>query len=502
MLYAAMTKPILETATFLLFALPVLAPLLPARVTNRHPTLAGTLTRGFCVLAILSGALLLTDANAPRQLPFTSLSVQPDSFAALMLLLTGFLGVVISRYSQTHLREDPKAGDFQKWIIVATGGVAIMVLAADLITIGLGLLLSGSAMQPLLAHYQDRPAAREAARTKFVFNRIADASLLGAALIAYRSFATIDLKLLTERIGEDTTGAATVIAGLIAFAAVIRSVQLPFHSWLIGTVEAPVPVSALMHAGIVNGGGILLIRSAGVIAPEAGIMSALTLIGAATAITAALITATQPSIKQQLAFSTVAQMGFMVMECGIGAYTAATLHIAAHSLYKAHAFLNSGDVLREPPGIRPADGSPFRLVIGGVLLAAALPAICIALGQPISGHTNHLLLGFVFGLATIRGLQQGGRMLPATLGTLGLVLIIYLGSHVWLNQLLPPQATHHHPSILLCSVVALMFYLLFVAESLPIGSRYPDLSNALRVHAANGFYLDLLWKRTFRALNT
>ncbi|WP_264836966.1 proton-conducting transporter transmembrane domain-containing protein, partial [Klebsiella oxytoca] len=122
---------------------------------------------------------------------------------------------------------------------------------------------------------------------------------------------------------------------------------LPVHGWLIQVMEAPTPVSALLHAGVVNLGGFVLIRFAPLL-EQAGIARALLLVfGLGTAVLAGMVMLTRISIKVRLAWSTVAQMGFMLLECGLGLYTLAALHLVGHSLYKAHVFLSASTVVRQ-----------------------------------------------------------------------------------------------------------------------------------------------------------
>ena len=136
-----------------------------------------------------------------------------------------------------------------------------------------------------------------------------------------------------------------LIGILFVLGAMTKSAQFPFHSWLPDTMETPTPVSALMHAGVINAGGFLVIRLSPLVSLSPIALDLLALIGALTAMLGAVVMLTQTSIKRSLAYSTIAQMGFMMLQCGLGAFSAALLHIVAHSAYKAHAFLSSGSVL-------------------------------------------------------------------------------------------------------------------------------------------------------------
>jgi NAD(P)H-quinone oxidoreductase subunit 5 len=126
------------------------------------------------------------------------------------------------------------------------------------------------------------------------------------------------------------------------------------HGWLTEVMEAPTPVSALLHAGIINAGGVLLIRLADLVQASPGAMAALVMIGGFTALFGAVVMLTQSAVKTALAWSTVSQMGFMLLQCGLGLWALALLHIVAHSLYKAHAFLSSGGAVQAVAGAAPA----------------------------------------------------------------------------------------------------------------------------------------------------
>ena len=138
----------------------------------------------------------------------------------------------------------------------------------------------------------------------------------------------------------------------LILAAVLKTAAFPLHGWLTEVMEAPTPVSALLHAGIINGGGFLLIRMAEAVQTSAGAMAALVMLGGLTALFGAVVMLTQSAVKTALAWSTVAQMGFMLLQCGLGLWALAMLHIVAHSLYKAHAFLSSGGAVAAVASLR------------------------------------------------------------------------------------------------------------------------------------------------------
>src|SRR5690606_181873 len=194
----------------------------------------------------------------------------------------------------------------------------------------------------------DRPFARLAAHKKRVADRLADVLLLAAAALSWREVGSGSLSALWQHLEAGTASLALQIAAVcLALAVVLRTALLPLHGWLIQVMEAPTPVSALLHAGVVNLGGFVLIRFFPLLEAVPLARWLLVVIGLATALLAGLVMLTRVSIKVRLAWSTVAQMGFMVLECALGLYTLALLHLMGHSLYKAHAFLAASGAVDE-----------------------------------------------------------------------------------------------------------------------------------------------------------
>ena len=177
--------------------------------------------------------------------------------------------------------------------------------------------------------------------------------------------------------GDAIPAGVSLAAFLFVGAALLKSAQFPLHGWLTEVMETPTPVSALLHAGVINAGGFLLLRFSDILVLTAPALDTLAIVGGFTALFGSVVMLTQSSIKVSLAWSTVAQMGFMMLQCGLGAWSAALLHIVAHSLYKAHAFLSSGSVIdiaraswSPSPGGAP---HPARLAIAaGLTLAVAV----------------------------------------------------------------------------------------------------------------------------------
>jgi len=310
-----------------------------------------------------------------------------DGVAAIMLLLVSFVGWVVLRYAATYLDGEDRQGEFTAWLCTTLASVMLLVQAGHLLLLLLAWVATSLSLHRLLLFYPTRVEAQRAARKKFLTARLGDLALLMAAALLGAGYGTGDLALISEA-AEAGNMPATVpwAAGLIAFAAILKSAQFPAHGWLTEVMETPTPVSALLHAGVINAGGFLLIRFADVMLLAPGVLAVLVMIGGFTAVFGGLVMLTQSAVKTSLAWSTVAQMGFMIMQCGLALFPLALLHIVAHSLYKAHAFLASGGAVQLVADIR----RPGPVAVPGV--GSVTQAFLLALGI-------YLLVGSVFGFA-------------------------------------------------------------------------------------------------------
>ena len=193
-------------------------------------------------------------------------SVHLDAVAAAMLALVTFVGWVVTRFSLTYLDGEARQGRFMAWLCLTLAGVLTLVVAGNLALLVTAWAVTGVGLGRLLLFYPERAGAQRAARKKFVFARLSDATLVAAALLLARAYGTTDIAAIdaAARAGFGG-GAAVAAAALLAVAALLKSAQFPTHGWLTEVMEAPTPVSALLHAGVINAGGFLLIRFADVL---------------------------------------------------------------------------------------------------------------------------------------------------------------------------------------------------------------------------------------------
>ncbi len=340
------------------------------------------------VAAALSLGLQLAGPAPSPTLPLPGLALTLT--AAWVALLVQTLGTVIGVFSARYLHGEVD----QPRCVAALGGVLaavhLLLLADHWLVLIAAWAAVGWAMQQLLCFYRDRPFALLAAHKKRVADRLADVLLVTAALLAWHAVGSGSLSAMWRHLEAGAPSPALQASAVcMALAVVLRTALLPVHGWLIQVMEAPTPVSALLHAGVINLGGYVLIRFAPLLDAVPAAQWLLVACGLITAMLAGLVMLTRVSIKVQLAWSTVAQMGFMVMECALGLYTLALLHLLGHSLYKAHAFLAaSGAVesarLRTMRGATsPSAASLVLAPLGSGALIAALLGL-----QSLYGHAG------------------------------------------------------------------------------------------------------------------
>jgi len=455
--------------------------------------------------------------GSAQQSPVT-FSLYYDGSAGLMLALVSLVGWVICRYSNRYLDGEKNEGRYYRWTAFTIGAVSLMVISGNLLMFFVAWVSTSLGLHKLLLHYAHRPAAHRAAWTKFSISRLGDVALISAIVLTYFHFHTFEFAELFASVqgtavgGPLATTPTVWIAWLIVFGAVTKSAQFPFHTWLPQTMETPTPVSALMHAGIVNAGGYLIIRTSPLITHAPLALMVLAVVGAVTACFAATVMLTQTSVKRSLAYSTIAQMGFMMLQCGLGAFSAAMLHIVAHSLYKAHAFLSSGGVLAQRAGTNGVDvasRAPFRgwlhLPAAAAVSFAAFGLAMVSAGIDPATKAGGFVLGLILCLAFTAWLWQAWRtqvtmVMAASAASTGLLALIYAFSFVAVDKIVtsnPAITTPPLPLGGIAAIVAVGFGSLFVLQPLLLRKTRPHWLDAMYVHASNGFYIDAVYRRLF-----
>lgn len=340
----------------------------------------------FCAAVVLAGVVAIApDASGRAPSTWTFLSF--DAVTCTMAMLVTFIGVIVSRYARKYLEGDPGRSRFASSLFMTLTAISLLVLSDNLLLTAAAWTATSLALHRLLVFYPERPQAVLAARKKFLLSRLADLLIVAAIVMLASTVGTLHIGALdawaTAR--ETLPWEVDLAVVLLVLAVVLKSAQIPFHGWLIQVMEAPTPVSALLHAGVVNIGGFVLVRLAPLVGRVPMAQTLLVAMGTFTAVVAALVATTRVSVKVSLAWSTCAQMGFMLVECGLGAWQLALLHIVAHSLYKASSFLRSGSVVAvwRTRNLAPVRRDPASLARVAVMTAisAAVTAAGLAIAR-------------------------------------------------------------------------------------------------------------------------
>lgn len=314
-------------------------------------------------------------------------AVTPTSLSLVLALLVQLLGTVIGAFSARYLEGEVGLRRYVRALAAVLAGVHLLLIADHWLLLIVAWASVGIALQHLLCFYPNRPFALLAAHKKRIADRLADVILLGATALAWLEVGSGSLSALWVHIAQQGMSAPLQMSAvLLVLAVILRTALLPAHGWLIQVMEAPTPVSALLHAGVVNLGGFVLIRFAPMLEQATAARVLLLIFGLATAVLAGMVMLTRISIKVRLAWSTVAQMGFMLLECALGLYTLAALHLIGHSLYKAHAFLSASTAVRHTRlQVLRGASSPNT---ASLALAPVLTISAVLLVLTLAGHAS------------------------------------------------------------------------------------------------------------------
>ncbi|MBI1261919.1 MAG: oxidoreductase [Rhizobiales bacterium] len=439
-------------------------------------------------------------------------SVRMDAVSITMLLLVTFIGWVVLRYSGTYLDGEARQGPFTGWLCLTLVSVLLSVTAGNLVQLLGAWIATSLSLHRLLLFYADRVAAQRAARKKFVTARLGDIALITAMILLATAYGTTDIGTILTAAGAGVGGGlAIAAAALLAVAACLKSAQFPAHGWLTEVMETPTPVSALLHAGVINAGGFLLIRFADVMLLAPVVLAVLVMVGGFTALFGSLVMLTQPAVKTSLAWSTVAQMGFMIFECGLALFPLALLHLVAHSLYKAHSFLAAGGAVERVTAIRRPGpvAVPHIGAVGRSFLSALIIYVVVGLGFGLMHKSPQAIaLGaiLIFGVAYM--LAQGfADAAPKALTRRTAVYAIATSISYFALQtvatwvtadILPPVPSPGPLQLTLIVLAVISFGLVAIVQAMfPLWAYHPAAA-ALRVHLSNGFYANAVFDRVMR----
>lgn len=281
-----------------------------------------------------------------------------DRLSAVMMVLITGVTALIYRYSMGYLYQDRGYRRYLGMLGITTSVLLCMVCSANLMMLFIFWQILPWLLF-LLAHNHSHSATLAGASNTFTLLRLSDVAFLAGIVLAYSLYGTFEFQTLFARAAEMPVTLAvwpalgwemdgvTAVTLLIFVGAMGKSAQFPIHTWLPRSLYAPTPIHALLHAGIINAGGFLLNRLAPLYGLSPATLHVVFVIGTLTAILGATMMLTQNDIKKTLGFSTIGQMGYMIMECGLGAFSLAVFHLIAHGLFKGTVFLNCGNVIHK-----------------------------------------------------------------------------------------------------------------------------------------------------------
>jgi NADH-quinone oxidoreductase subunit L len=299
-----------------------------------------------------------------------ALSYNADALAAVMLLVVGVVAACVMVFSIGYMQGDKGYVRYYALLSLFTAAMAMLVLAADLVTLFIGWELVGACSYLLIGFWYQRPSAAEAARKAFLVTRVGDAAMLLGMAVLWHARGILDVSVLLGGPVPLAPAVATAAAVCILIAAVGKSAQFPLHIWLPDAMEGPTPVSALIHAATMVAAGVFLIARMWPLFEAAPAARELALVlGTITALGAATVALAQTDIKKVLAWSTISQLGFMFAALGVGAWTVAIFHLVTHAAFKALLFLTAGSVIH-------GSGTQDLREMGGLYRRMPLTAIC------------------------------------------------------------------------------------------------------------------------------
>ncbi len=498
---------------------------------------------------IARGPLIVDISPFTAPSGFLQFGLYIDRLAAVMMVHIAAISTVIHLFSIRYMQQEHGYAQFHSLLALTTFVLLAMVASANILMLFIFWQLLSWLLTMLSYNHSHPPTARGAFRT-FTMLRFGDIAFLFGIVVAYSHYGTLNLQQLFVRAAEThptfsfwpgwglEINAPTAITFVIFIGAMSKSAQFPLHMWLPDSLYAPTPVHALLHAGIINAGGFLLARLAPLYDLSPTTLHVVFAVGLLTALLGSSMMLTQNDIKKTLGYSTIGQMGFMIMECGLGAYALAIFHLIAHGIFKATIFLNCGNVIhaarhepRFPPKNEALANAEFSSVtwLTGFITTLILPLIILLAGYGIlhiplrdsQGAVIFLFFGWATSAQAILTLYRlravaSWKVAGIMLFTLFLVVVTYLLAAESFTYFLYPaagEAAHHFKSgalpgavfnflVVVAALFIVLGWTLIYANAHGRSIRLPQWVNALQVRLylllMNRLYLDALSHRIGR----
>ncbi len=340
----------MEKIVLLIPIIPIIIAILLGFIKKKeHMPKVSIMLSSMVALLALSGSFYVISTGTSIE-GFNGLVIY-NELSAILVPYVAILGLVIRKYATKYMWDEAGYKRFFILLNFIFSSIYLLVMSNNLIVLALAWQLMSVGLYLLVSFNVGSKTAVKNARWTMYIHKSADFVFLLAVILTYKAFGSFDLDVLREtwlRMSENpiTDPMIFVVGLLYLLAAMMKSAIVPFHIWLPYTSEAPTPVSALMHAGVVNVGGILLNKLAYLLILSPMVLNIAFVIGLFTAIFASMLMLVVSDIKRSLGYSTVGQMGYMIMEVGLGAFSLAVYHLIVHGIFKATLFLESGSVIK------------------------------------------------------------------------------------------------------------------------------------------------------------
>ncbi len=389
-------------------------------------------------------------------------SLQLDPLSVVMAMVVSGVGFIIHVYSVGYMAKDEGYTRYFTYLNLFTFAMLILVMASNLVLMFVGWEGVGLCSYLLIGFWFEKHSAANAGKKAFIVNRIGDAGFLLGIMFIFIHIGSSEFTAINEAIGGGaiTQGLATLIAILLFVGATGKSAQIPLYVWLPDAMEGPTPVSALIHAATMVTAGVYMVSRMNLLyalSETAAIIVAT--VGAVTAVYAATMALTQNDIKRVLAYSTISQIGYMFMGCGVGAYAAGMFHLYTHAFFKSLLFLAAGSVMhalsgeldmKKMGGLRKYLPLTYPTFLIGAIAIAGIP----------------FLSGFFSKDAILTHAYANGYYYIWALGVLGAILtafymfrLIFLTFHG--QERLDPEVKkhiHESPPVMTIPLVLLAFF--------------------------------------------
>ena len=429
-----------------------------------------------------------------------------DMLSIIMISLVTFIGIVVSVFSKNYMKGDSSYHKFFLKMLLLLVSVILMAIADNLLLFLSAWFFSNLMITRLIVHKQSWKAAQASGRITLQNFSKGFLSIGLAFGILYRLTGSLSLQYIIHN--SDHSLFTFIALILLLIGAMRQSAIWPFHRWLLSSLNSPTPVSAIMHAGIVNAGGFLLVRFAPLYFGFPLILNLIFVVGFISALLGSFWKLIQHDIKRMLACSTMGQMGFMFVQCGLGLFTSAIAHLFLHGMFKAYMFLYSGSAGQE----KRVD-APYALNMFGFLLSL----ICGAFGSYIFSvvHSQDFFIldttiipsAIVFiassQLALTILVSAPLKKIPLTFGVIGIFSVLYGATVYFFDWLLLPLNLMQPQPLNIFHIIALVLFalawlLIVFLKSLNNRYRLPDWFLCVYVKTLNSSQPDISTITSYR----